>query len=239
MVAFDAGGFRSLPAVLRRRILLGLIEQFGGDVRNDTLEALDAATQSSSNATIAIARLTCCSAYGELLIGESSTITRHVIHRTLTRHPLINADMMVTEGVPYTFPAYGDPSWYALTIFRCPVAVVHASGRMIRQTVWLRLATDAPLQIRRRLPGDRFASPAAARPIRLKEYFARQDIPVSVRDQVPLLTAEDAICWVVGYDIAVPFAADAGTATHVAVLTVGERAMAGSTREEAERQTCG
>ncbi len=67
---------------------------------------------------------------------------------------------------------------------------------------------SGPLHVRTRRPGDRFRPLGLNGTKKLQDYFVDRGVPGPSRDRVPLLTAGDAILWVVGH---VPSAAAAVT----------------------------
>ena len=61
-----------------------------------------------------------------------------------------------------------------------------------------RVAAAGPLGVRARRPGDRLRPLGTSRRVKLKEFLRQERIAPSERDGVPLVTAGDAIVWVVG-----------------------------------------
>ncbi len=58
------------------------------------------------------------------------------------------------------------------------------------------------VQVRTRLPGDRFQPLGMDRDKKLQDFFTDARVPVDWRDRVPLLVSSRGIAWVVGYRIA-------------------------------------
>ena len=58
------------------------------------------------------------------------------------------------------------------------------------------------LQVRSRLPGDRFQPLGMTGTKKLKDFMIDEKIPTSRRDSVPLIVTSQGIAWVVGYRIA-------------------------------------
>lgn len=59
----------------------------------------------------------------------------------------------------------------------------------------------APLQVRGRMPGDRFHPLGAPGHKKLKEFFRRKGIPPAHRDRIPIVESREEIIWVVGLGI--------------------------------------
>jgi tRNA(Ile)-lysidine synthase len=55
------------------------------------------------------------------------------------------------------------------------------------------------LRVRTRRPGDRFRPLGMNGTRKLQDYFVDRGVPQPLRDKVPLVTADDAILWVVGH----------------------------------------
>jgi tRNA(Ile)-lysidine synthase len=218
-VAFDARTVHETPVAIQRRILRRILGQFGVPERFDLVEAFVAVAHSGSSRISSVGGIACCLVYGQLVIGDREAVERHIEVRTLARHPLVDREYGITEGVPVSLSDCGKPEWFTLEVFRSTHPEPSMHGRAPKHRTYLSLPAHASLRLRPPHPGDRWRARGAAHSLPLKEYFARQGIPVSVRDRVPLLVAGDAICWVIGYDTASLFAADAATATHVAVLS--------------------
>jgi tRNA(Ile)-lysidine synthase len=83
------------------------------------------------------------------------------------------------------------------------VTARQAAERNPRAEVHLNLAaTDLPLSVRGRQPGDRFCPLGASAPTRLKRFFIARKVPLGERDRTPLvLTGAGDIAWVVGHEI--------------------------------------
>ena len=83
------------------------------------------------------------------------------------------------------------------------VGPVEAAQRASDCQAFLSLrATEGPLQVRSRRPGDRFHPLGAPGAARLKKFLIHRHVPLHERDRTPLVAAADGeIAWVVGHEI--------------------------------------
>ena len=73
------------------------------------------------------------------------------------------------------------------------------------------------LHLRNRRPGDRFQPLGMSGTKKLKDFFIDEKIPRASRDEVPILTDEDNILWIVGYRMDDRFKVTAETKTQLTV----------------------
>jgi tRNA(Ile)-lysidine synthetase-like protein len=233
VVVFDAERVRTMHPALFRRVLRTL---FGTDSdelgRLGTIDRLRCAAASQSSALVHVGPLASCRAYDAVIIGAPAAVIDQVRTMATRLHPLLRDGASLVEGKPCIFPSEARTPRYSLTIYPAADAPMCLQGQTIR---WLRLAFVAPWSVRPRREGDHLTVAGHERPVALRRYLKEQNIPVPVRDAVPLLIAGDAICWVVGYDTAAPFAADPANATHAAVLTVTDPVAHERPNADAER----
>lgn len=87
---------------------------------------------------------------------------------------------------------------------------------------WLDLdRLELPLQVRPRLPGDRFQPLGMqGHSIKLSDYMINQQIPRRARPRWPLIASGEAIAWVPGYTIGEAFGVKPGTLKllHLAIM---------------------
>jgi tRNA(Ile)-lysidine synthetase-like protein len=233
VVVFDAERVRTMHPALFRRVLRTLFGTYSDELgRLETIDRLRSAAASQSSALIHIGPLASCRAYDAVIIGAPAAVIDQVRAMAARLHPLLRDAASLVEGELCILPSEARIPRYSLTIY--PAADV-PKCLPLQAIRWLRIASPAPWSVRTRREGDHLTLAGKGRRVALRRYFMEQDIPVPVRDAVPLLVVGDAICWVVGYDTAAQFAADPANATHAAVLTMTDPVTRERPNEDAER----
>ena len=193
----DAAGFRldfsiftELPAALQRVAIRRLLEKLQGDVRGlgllhvEKIRELFLSGEGTKQLDMA-GGLKAERCYRDLYIG----LRKGVKKRSLPERAELQCPgetRLTTRGLLVRCTA-GDEQARTLP-------AMNANRAIFDQAL-----INFPLQLRCRLPGDRFYPLGAPGERKLKELLIDLKVPVDQRDQIPLIFDSQGILWVVGY----------------------------------------
>ncbi len=219
-VSLRAAAFASEHVAMQRRMLRHIFVQVTGDVPRasiiDAAQRHASATRSSAIRTFGV--VVCALAFDRIVFGAKADVIAWISRAAAERYPLAAcAQRMQTNQTIQLSLTDASVAQYGLRIVAVPPPAPqrpHSED----STVFVRLPRDHWVEIRNRLPGDRFWPVGRAHTVSLSDYLATRDVPAPVRDLLPLLVVNDTIAWVIGHDSSAEFAATAATATHCCLL---------------------
>ncbi len=214
-ITLDYDGFSGEPPAMQRRIIRAVVDRLFAFAPNahESEDARIAVLRSRATRLHRLRHATLVSANGMIVIGVEDAARDSIFRTANARHPLLYEAVHITPGEPVHVRS-ATANGYDYTLVVAPAAMVDDLRQEPVSEFFVRLPSDADLELRTRRPGDRFHPVARDNGQRFRDYLSRQHVPALVRDALPLLTVNGTIAWVLGYDAAAGFVVDPGVATH-------------------------
>jgi len=220
-LSLDRDNFCAQPLAIRRRLIRKAISQLRPGLRNidfDTVERALRFVESPSRT------LTADLADGLRLEADASQIWLADWTTDLPLEYWPSMDSNEALGAPIPGSIALSSNCTLNTSLHSPTPELLASIQQNQDPwqAWLDLdRLKLPLQVRPRLPGDRFQPfGMQGHSIKLSDYMINQQIPRRARPRWPLIVSGEAIAWVPGYTIGEAFGVKPGTLKllHLAIM---------------------
>ena len=195
-IRIDRVKFRGLDAAVRTYVLIRALSQVKGEARGIERVHVEDMTRSVLNSPGAQLHLP----DGLRLAVEQRSALIYVEDDARVTTPF--------DASPLAVPGVATVGGWRITIERldtssgnCPRYEVERSPERFVERFG-QAVDAASLQVRTRLPGDRFQPLGMTGTKKLKEFMIDEKVPTSQRDSIPLIVTSRGIAWVVGRRIA-------------------------------------